>query len=62
MQSTQYHQCERIYLLLVSEASKGLDDVVAGRSKDACTILQAIKRRRVAEPTVFCNPVKEGKA
>ena len=43
-----YHQLERerIHLLLISEASKGLDDVAAGRVKDARASLQAIKRRR----------------
>lgn len=44
-----YHQLERehIHLLLIDEASKGLDDIAAGRVKDARTGLQAIKRRRV---------------
>ncbi len=42
-----YHQLERerIHLLLIDEASKGLDDVAAGRVKDARTALQAIKSR-----------------
>jgi antitoxin (DNA-binding transcriptional repressor) of toxin-antitoxin stability system len=46
-----YHQLERerIHLLLISEASKGLDDVAAGRVKDARASLQAIKRRRAAQ-------------
>lgn len=46
-----YHQLERerIHLLLISEASKGLDDVAAGRVKDARASLQAIKRRRAAK-------------
>lgn len=63
MQPKQYHQRERerIHLLLVSEASKGLDDVAAGRSKDARAILQAIKRRRVAESAVFCNPARKAR-
>jgi hypothetical protein len=39
---------ERIHLLLIDEASKGLDDVAAGRVQDACTALTAIKKRRVA--------------
>lgn len=45
-----YHSLERehIHLLLVDEIGKGLDDVAAGRVKDArCTIAQ-LKRRRVA--------------
>ena len=43
-----YHQLERerIHLLLIDEASKGLDDVAAGKVKDARSVIQAIKRRR----------------
>jgi len=45
-----YHRLERehIHLLLINEAGKGLDDVAAGRSKDARAALQAIKRKRAA--------------
>ena len=45
-----YHQLERerIHLLLIDDASKGLDDVAAGKVKDARSVLQAIKRRRSA--------------
>ncbi len=45
-----YHQLERerIHLLLIDEASKGLDDVVAGRTQDARSALSAIKKRRAA--------------
>ena len=45
-----YHQLERerIHLLLIDEASKGLDDVVTGKVKDARSVIQAIKRRRSA--------------
>ena len=45
-----YHQLERerIHLLLIDEASKGLDDVVAGRTQDARAALTTIKKRRVA--------------
>ncbi|MFZ3160969.1 MAG: type II toxin-antitoxin system Phd/YefM family antitoxin [Rhodoferax sp.] len=45
-----YHQLERarIHLLLIDAASKGLDDVAAGRLKDARSVIQAIKRRRSA--------------
>ena len=45
-----YHQLERerIHLLLIDEASKGLDDVGAGKVKDARSVIQAIKRRRSA--------------
>ena len=43
-----YHQLERerIHLLLISEASKGLDDIAAGRTSDARGTVQAIKHRR----------------
>lgn len=45
-----YHKLERerIHLLLIDEASKGLDDVSAGRVKDARSVIQSIKRRRSA--------------
>jgi prevent-host-death family protein len=45
-----YHQLERerIHLLLIDEASKGLDDVAAGRVKDGRSAIQTIKRRRSA--------------
>ena len=45
-----YHQLERerIHLVLINEASKGLDDVAAGRLKDARRTIQSIKRRRSA--------------
>lgn len=42
-----YHQLERerIHLLLIDEVSKGLDDVVAGRTKDARSAIAALKKR-----------------
>ncbi|SBT08152.1 Prevent-host-death family protein [Candidatus Accumulibacter aalborgensis] len=45
-----YHQLERerIHLLLIDEASKGLDDVAAGKVKDARSAIAALKRRRSA--------------
>ena len=45
-----YHQLERerIHLLLIDEASKGLDDVAAGKVKDARSAITALKRRRSA--------------
>lgn len=45
-----YHQLERerIHLLLIADASKGLDDVAAGKVKDARSTLSAIRRRRAA--------------
>jgi len=43
-----YHRLERerIHLLLLDQASKGLADVAAGRIKDAETAIAALKRRR----------------
>jgi hypothetical protein len=35
-------------LLLIDEVSKGLDDVAAGKVKDARSVIQSIKRRRSA--------------
>lgn len=45
-----YHHLERerIHLLLIDEATKGLDDVAAGRVKDARSAIQSLKRRRGA--------------
>ena len=45
-----YHalERERIHLLLFDEAARGLDDVAAGRVKDARATIQSIKRRRNA--------------
>ena len=46
-----YHQLEResIHLLLIDEARKGLEDIAAGKIKDAHRTLTAIKRRRLAK-------------
>jgi len=46
-----YHQLERerIHLLLIDDAGKGLDDIAAGRVKDARSTLTALKRRRAAK-------------
>lgn len=43
-----YHQLERehIHLLLIDEASKGLDDIAAGRVTGARDTLEAIKKSR----------------
>lgn len=45
-----YHRLERehIHLLLVDEIGKGLDDVAAGRVRDARQVIQRLKRRRTA--------------
>ncbi len=38
----------RILRLLIGEAEKGLDDVVAGRSRSAQPFLRAVRQRRAA--------------
>lgn len=45
-----YHRLERerIHLLLIDEAARGLDDVAAGKVKDARNAIAALKRRRSA--------------
>lgn len=45
-----YHRLERerIHLLVISEVSRGLDDVAAGRVKEAGSAIQSIKHRRRA--------------
>lgn len=46
-----YHRLERerIHLLLIDDAGKGLDDIAAGKVKDAHNTLTALKRRRTAK-------------
>lgn len=45
-----YHRLERerVHLILAEEASRGLDDMAAGRTKAARSVLLAAKRRRGA--------------
>lgn len=42
-----YHQLERerIHLLLIDEVSRGLDDVAAGRTKEARAAIAALKKQ-----------------
>ena len=46
-----YHRLERerIHLLLIDDASKGLADIAAGRVKDAAPALRSLIRRRAAK-------------
>lgn len=48
-----YHQLERerIHLLLIGDASRGISDIAAGKIKDARSTLNAIKRRRAVKAT-----------
>jgi prevent-host-death family protein len=45
-----YHRLERerIHLLLIDEAGKGLDDIVAGRVRDAGAAIRSLKQRGAA--------------
>jgi prevent-host-death family protein len=45
-----YHQLEReqIHLLIIDDARKGLDDVAAGKVKNASATINALKRKRRA--------------
>lgn len=45
-----YHQLERerIHLLLIEEAERGLADIEQGKVKDARTAISSLKRRRTA--------------
>ena len=45
-----YHQLERerIHLFLIDDAGKGLDDIAAGKVKDARNTLTTLKRRRAS--------------
>lgn len=53
-----YHQLEseRIHLVLLDEAAKGLDDVAAGRVKPAREVLLKLKRRASARTTPKARP------
>lgn len=46
-----YHRLERehVHLLVIEDASRGLEDVAAGKVKDARNTLNAIKRKRTAK-------------
>lgn len=48
-----YHRLERerIHLLLIDDASKGLDDIAARRVRPAATALAEIRRRRAQSNT-----------
>ena len=55
-----YHRLERerIHLLLIDDARKGLEDVVAGRTQDADQALAAIQTRRAAAATATSSRTK----
>lgn len=45
-----YHRLERerIHLILIDEAEKGLADIAAGRTRDARQVLRKLKSKRAA--------------
>ncbi len=47
-----YHQLERerIHLLLLDDARRGLEDIAAGRTEDADTALARLQQRRTKSP------------
>ena len=49
-----YHQLERerIHLLLIGDAAQGVDDIAAGKVKDARSTLAAVKRRLASKAAV----------
>ena len=47
MHKSNQYEHERIHLLLIDEACKGIDDVIAGRVKDARMILKIRKLQRL---------------
>lgn len=60
-----YHQLERerIHLLLIDDARRGLEDIAAGRTQDADASLAALQQRRVAKSAAVksAKPVKASK-
>jgi prevent-host-death family protein len=49
-----YHRLERerIHLLLIDDARRGLDDIAAGRVDEADSAVARLQRRRAVAPTV----------
>ena len=57
-----YHRLERerIHLLLIEDARRGLEDVVAGRTQDADTAIAALQKRRAAARKSPARAAKRG--
>ena len=57
-----YHQLERerVHLLLIEDARRGLEDVLAGRSQDADSALAALQKRRVTNAKTSARAAKRG--
>lgn len=56
-----YHRLERerIHLLLIDDARRGLEDITAGRTHEADAALAAIQKRRTAAAASATKPVKK---
>ena len=57
-----YHRLERerIHLLLIDDARRGLEDVAAGRTQEADAAIAKLQRRRAAAPTAGKTAKKRG--
>lgn len=57
-----YHRLERerIHLLLIDDARRGLDDITAGRTREADAALAAIQKRRTAAASATKAVKKRG--
>jgi prevent-host-death family protein len=57
-----YHRLERerIHLLLIEDARRGLEDVLAGRTQDADAALAALQERRASASTPRSEDARRG--
>ena len=57
-----YHRLERerIHLLLIDDARRGLEDVAAGRTQEADAAIAKLQRRLAAAPTAGKTAKKRG--
>ena len=57
-----YHRLERerIHLLLIEDARRGLEDVVAGRTQDADAAVAALQERRAVARTPRAKDIRRG--
>ena len=57
-----YHRLERerIHLLLIDDARRGLEDVVAGRTQEADAAIAALQKRRTAASKSPSRAAKRG--
>jgi prevent-host-death family protein len=57
-----YHRLERerIHLLLIDDARRGLEDVVAGRTQEADAAIAALQKRRAATRKSPARATKRG--